>query len=562
VVNTVNYGTTLIQYLNPVTGCGPQSMTLTVAQMPSYIHGNYHVCVASVDSLTDSVAGGVWTSSSPFIGTVATYTGWLTGYNPGLATITYMLPGNCYHTFPVMVTGAPGPILGTASACPGNAVILSDSTAYGTWSTGGASVATISSVDSVTGKVIAVATGSTTITYSSCGYDTTLHFTVNAIPLPIIGKDSVCVGDTILMYDSTNFGIWQSKYDTVATAAAAFGIVTGIKYGLDTVYYRLPDGCYTTKYVFVDSLPAQVTGTNNICPTSTTTLHDVTAPGKWYTMYANIATVDSVLGTVKGVSAGYDTIVYTTAKGQCRAYFPITVNPRPAPIVGDTLVCTYDSVIVTDVSPGGFWTSTNTNAFIVDSFSGRTHTVDTSKDSSYIVYTIGSSGCSDSLKIVKRPAPHPVIYYNGGLGEGYTDSIYLGHHISSFQWYDSTTVGKIPGAISCALAFLYNEAYYVIVTDTFGCQGRSMTYFNSTAGVDNVPQASKIVVYPNPTSGKLHILSAVPVDAEIINVAGAVVARYTHTGSIDVSNYAVGTYVLNLYDADGKKVFTEKFVKE
>ena len=560
VVNALTAGTTIIRYSNPITGCGPQSFTLTVAQEPSFIHGNYHLCVASVDSLTDTISGGIWTSSDPLVGTVATYAGWLTGYTPGNAVITYTLPGNCYRTFDVLVTGAPGSILNANSTCPGYTFSVSDSTPYGTWSSSTPSVAGIISFDSVTGTVHAFGVGTTILTYSSCGYDTTVTLVVNPRPNPIMGKDSVCVGDTIMMYDSTNFGIWQSKYDTVATAAAAFGIVTGIAHGVDTVYYRLSDGCYTKKYIYVDTLPARITGINNICPFNPVTLADLTAGGKWHSRYPNIAKVDSNLGKVTGLIAGYDTIMYRAGIG-CKAFFPITVNPRPAPIVGDSIMCTYDSLYVTDLTPNGHWSSSNVMAIVVDSLTGDVNTVDTSKDSSYIVYTLGVTGCSDSLKIVKHAAPHPIIYYNGGLGEGYTDSIYLGHHIRAYQWYDSTTVGAIPGAISCALAFLYNEAYFVLVTDTFGCKGRSETYFNSTAGVANIAE-NKIVVYPNPVSSKLHILSAYPVDAEITNEEGRKVGFIKHAGSIDVASYTPGVYFVTLFDEAGNKVLSQQFIKE
>ncbi len=559
-VNTIAAGTTLIYYTNPITGCR-QQRPITVVQSPSVISGNYHVCQASIDTLTDSISGGVWTSSDPFVGTVATFTGWLTGYNTGTAVITYTLPGNCYATFPVMVTGAPGPIVNANPTCPGYTFTVNDNMPYGTWSSSNTSIATISGIDSVSATVHALTAGTVTLTYSSCGSDTVVTLVVNPIPAPIVGKDSVCVGDTIMMSDVSPFGIWQSKYDTVATAAAAFGIITGIGHGLDTIYYRLPNGCYTKKYVYVDSLPAPVTGNQNVCPFHKVTLSDITSGGKWTSMYPNIAQINIVTGSLEGLIAGFDTIIYKTGVG-CKAFYPITVNPRPAPIVGDTIVCSYDSVLVTNITPNGFWTSTNTGIYTIDSFAGVVHTVDTSHDSAYIVYTIGATGCSDSLKIVKRAAPHPIIYYNGGLGEGYTDSIYLGHHIGSFQWFDSTTVGAIPGAVSCALAFLYNEAYFVQVVDTFGCIGRSETYFNTTAGVAGIPGAQKIVVYPNPVSSKLHILSPYSVDAEIYNAEGRRVILVKQAGSIDVSQYPAGEYIISLYDDQGTKVLSQHFVKE
>ncbi|MDE3142909.1 MAG: hypothetical protein KGL19_02060, partial [Bacteroidota bacterium] len=73
-------------------------------------------------------------------------------------------------------------ITGTATVCKGSTTTLSDATAGGVWSTGDATIATVSSGGIVTG----VAAGTVTITYSvtnSCGIGSkSLSVTVNALP--------------------------------------------------------------------------------------------------------------------------------------------------------------------------------------------------------------------------------------------------------------------------------------------------------------------------------------------------------------------------------------------
>ena len=562
VVHTLLAGAaTVFEYTNPATGCGPATLTIQVAKMPSFIAGLNHICIASVDTLRDSVAGGLWTSSDPFVGTVSTDTGWLTGYNAGNAVITYTLPGNCYRVFPVHVTGIPGPIEDNISTCIGQAFNLLDTMGLGSWTSSNPSVATISVLDSIHGTVTGLAVGTTTVTYASCGYNVTAVVTVNPNPAPIVGRDSVCVNDTVMLSDATGTGIWQSKYDSIGTAAAAFGIITGIHRGIDTIYYRLPDGCYTKIHFFVDSLPAPITGNLVLCSNSYTSLSDVTAGGKWYSLNTSIAKANLTSGEISGVAAGFDTIVYKAGIG-CKATTIVTLNPRPGPVVGDTIMCSQDSMIVTDVTPGGLWSSSNTAVFTVDPMTGNVVSIDTNRDSAYIIYTLTATGCADSMLVVKRAAPHPNIYYNGGLGEGNTDSILNGMHIIAYQWYDATTIGLIPGAISNSLAFLYNETYYVIVEDSFGCYGSSPYYTNTTAGVGVLNMQNEISIYPNPATEKLHILALTALDAEIVTMDGKLVRQIKNAGTIDVSALPSGEYQLILTDKQGDKVAARSFIKE
>ena len=555
VVTSVATGTTIIEYTNPITGCGPQKYTLTVGVTPSIITGISHICTGATDTLTDSIAGGVWLSSAPIIGTVSTFAGWLTGYTAGNVVITYKLPDGCFKTFPVLVTSAPGPILNMATSCPGLTDTVTDTMQLGIWTSSNTGVATITPVDSFRATITSLTAGVTTISYSSCGYLTTSTFTVNPIPKPIMGKNHVCIGDTVILHDSTNMGIWVSKDTALASAAAAFGIITGIKYGMDTVIYKLPTGCQTGMQFHIDSLPARITGITSICPHTTTTLSDATGPGKWRSRDTLIATVDSNLGIVKGLMAGLDTIVYRDTHG-CRAFEPITINPLPAPIVGDTTICATDSMMMTDVTPGGHWYSSNPGVFYMKDSTGKLMTVDTSKDSAYVIYIL-PTGCSDSLKLLKHNVHHPHIYYNGVNGEDSVENNFL-----TYQWYDSTTVGPIPGAVSNYCAILYNETYFVVVKDTFGCVGRSTSHISTAAGVNEINNATNIVVYPNPVSSSIHILSSSVYNSIITDLEGRVVLKQDKATSIDVSKLVPAEYIINLLDDKGVLVKTSKFTKE
>ncbi len=61
------------------------------------------VCVGSSIILTDTTAGGVWTSGNTSVATVGILTGVVTGASAGTAVITYTIAGGCYATTIVTV---------------------------------------------------------------------------------------------------------------------------------------------------------------------------------------------------------------------------------------------------------------------------------------------------------------------------------------------------------------------------------------------------------------------------------------------------------------------------
>ncbi len=555
VVTPITSGITIISFTNPTTGCTALE-TFTVGQMPSYIAGVGHLCVAAIDTFKDSVAGGLWTSTNPYIATVNDSTGIVTGYNAGFDTVVYTLPSGCNRSYPVLITSAPGPIQNGHGLCPGDSVLLADTIAYGTWSDSNPGVATLATRDTAHAMIRAASAGTTYITYSSCGYQIKDSIIVNPNPAVISGRDTVCVGGNVTLTDSTNFGIWLSTDTSLATAAAAFGIITGKKYGVDSVVYILPTGCYTKHVMYVDSLPAHIGGNLAVCVNATTILNDGVLGGTWFTKHRGTDTlVPTTAGMIRGVAAGIDTVTYVAPTG-CSISAQLTVNPIPVPITGDSVICALDSTMLFDGTPGGYWSSGNPSAFTIDSFVPNLVMVDTNRDSGYVYYTMPATGCHVAYHIRKRGSPQPFINFVPGLGE---DTCQLG--FTNYQWYDSLA-GAIPGAITNYVAIRYNHVYYVVVTDTFGCVGRSVSFYSNSAAVPTINGADQVVVYPNPAQATLHMLSAVKLNAAITTMDGRVLLEAQQASTIDVSKLTPGTYMITLYGADGKLYQTSSWIKE
>lgn len=244
-------------------------------------------------------------------------------------------------------------ISGTGVMCAGNTVTLTNSMSGGTWVSGNTSIAT---VGAGTGIVTGVSGGTATISYvSQCGNAATRVVTVNAAPAVPSGSSSICTG-VPTTYTSSGTGAWSSSNTSVATVGATTGIVTGVAAGTVNITYTATAGCLQYKTVTVNTSPAAITGSDNVCTGATISLANTTSGGTWSSSNTSSATVIS--GVVSGVSTGTPTIFYTMPGG-CSSTMPITVNLMPAAISGITSVCGSLTTTLANSVSGGTWTTSS-----------------------------------------------------------------------------------------------------------------------------------------------------------------------------------------------------------
>lgn len=232
-----------------------------------------------------------------------------------------------------------------------------------------------------------------------CSYaESITTLTVNPLPAAITGTANVCVGLTTTLADATPGGSWSSATPAVATIDAG-GIVTAVSAGTSVISYTLPTGCFVTRTVTVNPLPAAITGTTNVCVSSTTTLSNTTPGGAWSSATPAVATINSS-GVVTGVSAGTSVISYTLPTG-CKEVVTVTVNPLPAAITGTLVVCAGSTTTLANATPGGTWSSASPAVATINS-SGVVTGV--SGGSSVISYTL-PTGCSSTATVTVNPLP-------------------------------------------------------------------------------------------------------------------------------------------------------------
>jgi uncharacterized protein YjdB len=384
-VTGVTAGTATISY-TLTTGCSAIK-AITINVLPGTITGSTGVCLGSTTALSDG-GSGTWTSGSTGIATINVSTGLLTSVSAGTSTIIYTLPTTgCKTNITVTVNPLPLGITGAANVCVGSATALTDFTSGGTWTSSNTNV----TVGSSSGIVTGVKTGTATISYTlTTGCFVTKAVIVNPQPLGITSAGSVCVGSTTPLSDATGGGNWSSGTTTVATVGTSTGIVTGQSSGTAAIIYTLSStGCSASSTVTVNDVPLGITGTLSLCAGAVTGLSDATGSGNWTSSNTSVATVGTSSGAVAGVSGGTSVITYTGVNG-CFTITTVTVNALPLAITGAPTVCVGATTALSDGTPGGTWTSSNTSVATIGTGTGVVTGV--SATTVVITYALGT-GC-------------------------------------------------------------------------------------------------------------------------------------------------------------------------
>lgn len=545
----VSAGVTIITYSVSLS-CGSAFVTMpvTVNPLPAPITGSFNICTGTTVTLSDATAGGTWSSANPAIASIGSSSGDVSGHIVGLTTITYTLPvTGCYRTNTVNVVGISGPV----KVCALDTIHLSASTTGGSWSTSSTSIATIDAGGVLTGVGMGIVAVSYTVPGSGC----VALWTVSVNPhAPIAGRDSVCVGSDGWLTNIVGGGIWSSTATAVATILPDSGKVSGHTAGITTISYLLPTGCLSTAVFTVIDYPGAITGAMQVCPKQVTDLDNPVPGGTWTSDNTGVATVDPGTGVVTGVFADTVHIVYTIEPG-CAVWTRVKVNPLPDTITGPVVLCPNITDTFYDATPNGLWSSSPLSVATIDDTMGIVTSI--AGGISVIKYTL-PTGCFQTYSLTVRPIPVPALWYNFN-----TQTLWAPLGYASYQWYDSIQ-GKIVGATSPSLAAVNTEYYYVVVTDSFGCQGTSPYYHFDIRQVGVLQQNlnSQIRMYPNPANAMLYITSPVRVRAVISDVQGREQIDVADAREIDISKLANGVYMVTMYDDNGLRISVQKLVKE
>jgi len=509
-------------------GCSSQATnTITVNPSPGVFSGSTNLCIGRTSIMSNEVAGGTWSSSNSSVATVVAATGAITGASTGTANITYRLAGGCYSVITVTVFTAPSAIFGNTSVCAGSSVQLSATPGTGTWSSGNSSVATVASGSGLT---FGASAGNSPVTYTlSAGCQSVTTVTVNPVPSAIVGgAPTMCSGTTLSFSDAVAGGTWSVSNTALATINTLTGELSGFGAGAVNVSYSLPGNCYVLKPLIIYQQPGTITGATSVCQGLSTILSNAASGGVWTSDNTSVATVASGTPVVNGVSAGNAGITYTVGTS-CIAVTTVIVNPLPATITGPAIVCSGSSIALTDVTPGGTWTTGNATTATVDASgivtAGTAGVVN-------ITYTL-NTGCIASKAILVNPLPAAITGINTvciGMTTSFSDITAAGTWSSSNTGI--ATVVQSSGLISGVSAGVANITYMLntgcFVTRSVTVNGLpSPITAPSMVCVGLTAQLSNSVPGGSWTSG--NAFASVNGSSGVVTGLGAGVASITYT---------------------------------
>ncbi|GAA4461372.1 hypothetical protein GCM10023093_05910 [Nemorincola caseinilytica] len=476
---------------------GPITTSFTVNPGPDPITGTGTICPGETLTLSTTPMSGVWSSSTPAVGTVST-SGVVTGIAAGTTIISYTTSCGGSSTTVVTVNFPAGSILGNASVCQGLTQTLTGSIGGGTWTSSNTTVATIGTSS---GIVSGLTTGTSNITYymGSCRVST--QVTVVA-PLPsITGTLSVCPTSTSTLGNTTGGGTWASS-NSNATVGPSSSTVTGVAPGTSVITYT-QGVCYTTTVMTIVPLPtASPTIDPNIClggstnltanPSGSTNTYSwsgsgVVAPAAANTSASPASSTSYILTVSNSSITGCPTSTYTLA---------VTVDlPPVASPTNSGVICNGGTVSLT-ANPGG---STTNYLWSGPSLSSATAANPTATPTTNTTYTLTvtngttNSGCSNTFTtaVTVNATPTAAPTNNGYICNGGTVTLTANPAggANTYTWSGtglSSTTAANPTATPSS-----NAVYSLTVSNGTANPGCSpTTVYTTSVTVNSVPTAA------------------------------------------------------------------------
>jgi hypothetical protein len=446
----------------------------------------------------------------------------------------------------------------------GNTTTIFNATSGGAWSS---SAPAIASVNSTTGLVTGILTGTTMISYSMpTGCTDGIVVTVAPAPAIGTGPGTVCVGNTLTLTHPTPGGVWTSSNGGIALVGSSTGIVTGRIANTCTITYTLPSTVYVTTTITVLPL-ATIAGQTRICQTQSLSLTNSIAGGTWFSSNGGVAAAGSATGIITGVSMGTSIISYVLPTG-CYALKTVTVVANMTGITGTPNTCVGSSVTLSNAITGGAWSSSSTGVATVVLFGGSVTGV--SAGTSTITYTVGP-GCKAYTAFTVNAVPAAI---SGGNSVCVSTPVTLSSTTGGGEWTSLdpsiATVGSADGLVTGITPGFSTTITYTLPAT--GCYAVNTMAVNPCrfAGEEELTKAATFTLIPNPNNGAFMLkgnyasnAAEEEVSSEVMNTLGQTVYRTSVSainGRIEeqiqlTGTLANGMYLLNLHTPVEHKVF-------
>jgi hypothetical protein len=413
------------------------SVTINAKPVVAAISGAAFVCTGQPSNYTDATPDGVWSITNLSGSASVDQNGVVTGISAGNVTLSYSVTNTCGTTTvnkAISVRPTPTATIsynGNPYCNTGTATVTRTGFAGGTYTASPAGL----SITSTTGAInLAASTPNTyTVTYSftstnGCSNTATTSVTVTgSSPLsPIAGGAlTVCPGTTTPAFtNATPGGVWSILNGTGTATIDQLGVVTGGTAGSVTVQYSVAGGCginTATKPLTVNPTPTAAIAytASPYCNTGSASVTRVGPSGGTYTASPAGLSLNSTNGNINlGASLGGTyTVTYTFSSGGCSntTTASVTINTKPsvAAIAGSAFICTGQTSLYTDATPGGVWSITNGSGSATVDQNGLVAGVTAGTVTLKYAVTNSCGTTTVSKSITVRPTPTATITYNG-----------------------------------------------------------------------------------------------------------------------------------------------------
>jgi len=158
--------------------------------------------------------------------------------------------------------------------------------------------------------------------------------------------------------------------DSVAIPVGTFYTSNSTYTGMDSFSIMVSNGTISsviTIYVYSNmTSPGLLSGPSSTCVGSHIILADGNPNGRWgsYNTGIAITPIDSLGNNAIAVSAGTDTVYYSSSVGCDALQVAVETTPNAGTIAGSPTVCVATSTALTDAVTGGVWSAYNGNATV------------------------------------------------------------------------------------------------------------------------------------------------------------------------------------------------------
>ncbi len=388
-----------------------------------------------------------------------------------------------------------------------------------------------------------------------CGLDTSDIALITINPVPPAGtinggNSGVCVGSTINLTNLASGGVWTSSNPAMGSISST-GVLTGISAGTITVTYTVTNsfGCVSTatKVIQVKGLPTALIQTplaTSICQGESMNLQSSAAVAY---AWSNGGTTQNIAVNSSAIGTSNYTVIVTGTNGCTATSAPLAITVIPVPTIAAITgsgnfpnFCLGNTSNLSNATPNGLWSSSNTNVLTVNPLSGSANalTIGTATVSYHVANIPGclnpNPGTATATITVSTP-PSAYITSNGSTTFCQGGSVLLSAPSGTgynYLWSNGATTQTVTATTS--------GSYTVTVTATGGC---SVTSLPTTVNVLPIPTAT---IYP---TGAINICSGTNVTLSTGSAVSYAWSNGANTPTISVN--AAGTFSVTLTGTNG-----------